>query len=127
MIFLTLDQAKTDPSSLWIDTDKVIIDEAQKVTEVFSAIKLAVDKTERKKRFLISGSSNLLLMKGISETLAGRAVYFEMLPMTYSEIGDKIDAPGKFLDLWKPDYKVKEQKLKTIDPVPFMLTQLLQF
>ena len=119
--FSTLDQAKTDPSSLWIDTDKVIIDEAQKVPEVFSAIKLAVDKTERKKRFLISGSSNLLLMKGISETLAGRAVYFEMLPMTYSEIGDKIDAPRKFFDLWKPDYKVEGQKLKTIDPVPFML------
>lgn len=37
-------------------------------------------------RFLVSGSSNLLLMKRVTETLAGRTVYFEMPPMTYGEI-----------------------------------------
>jgi len=33
-----LKQAKTDPSSLWTDTERIIIDEAQKAPEIFSAI-----------------------------------------------------------------------------------------
>jgi predicted AAA+ superfamily ATPase len=117
----TLKQAKTDPSSLWIDTNQVIIDEAQKAPEIFSAIKLTVDSTHRKTRFLISGSSNLLLMKKISETLAGRAIYFEMSPMTYSEIEGKIDITKNFFDLWKLHYKIKEQDLPPIEPMYFML------
>jgi len=119
--FSTYEQAKTDPSSLWIDTNQVIIDEAQKVPEIFNAVKLTVDKTKRKKRFLISGSSNLLLMKGISETLAGRAIYFEMFPMTYSEIEGKTDIPKNFFDLWKHEYNVKEQELKPVESVSLML------
>jgi Predicted ATPase (AAA+ superfamily) len=58
-----LEQAQTDPASLWLDTDRIIIDEAQKSPQILSAIKLAIDATNRKKKFLISGSSNLLLLK----------------------------------------------------------------
>jgi len=47
-----LAQAQTDPASLWIDTNNIIIDEAQKAPHVYSYIKLAVDKTNRKMRFL---------------------------------------------------------------------------
>lgn len=95
--FSALKQAKTDPASLWIDADKIIIDEAQKAGEIFAAIKLAVDKSKRKIRFLISGSSNLLLMKGITETLAGRAVYFEMMPMLLEEIRGDLKGKKIFL------------------------------
>ncbi|MBI4715811.1 MAG: ATP-binding protein [Nitrospirae bacterium] len=119
--FFVLQQAKADPASLWIDTDRVVIDEAQKAPDVFPAIKLAVDKTRRKKRFILSGSSNLLLMKRISETLAGRAAYFEMFPMTYSEMAGRADAPHAFFNLWNSDFNVKEVRLTPVDPLPLML------
>ncbi|MEW6455359.1 MAG: ATP-binding protein [Acidobacteriota bacterium] len=119
--FSTLHQAKIDPVSLWKGIEKIIIDEAQKAPEIFNAIKLAVDRTQRKIRFLISGSSNLLLMKEISETLAGRAVYFEMLPMAYAETEGRPEAPQNFFNLWKSNYKEREQALNLIDPIPLLL------
>jgi len=119
--FSVLQQAKIDPSSLWMGADHIIIDEAQKAPEIFSAVKLAVDRTRRKIRFLISGSSDLLLMKGISDSLAGRAVYFEMLPMSYSEMYEKSKAPHNFFDLLNPDYRLSEQELDAVDPLPFIL------
>lgn len=119
--FTTLQQAKSDPSSLWIGSNRVMIDEAQKVPGLFPAIKLAVDRTHRKIRFLISGSSNLLLMKNISETLAGRAVYFEMFPMSRGEIEIKEKSPQNFFKILKPDYREKEQDIGEINPIPTML------
>lgn len=118
--FPTLQQAKADPASLWIGMNRIIIDEAQKAPEIFSAVKQTIDKEKRNIRFLISGSSNLLLIKNISETLAGRAVYFEMLPMTITEMEGAIDVSGIFFDLWKPDFQVKEQEVRVVDPLLFM-------
>lgn len=119
--FSVLQQAKSDPASLWTDTDRIIIDEAQKSPELITAIKLAVDVSRKKRRFLLSGSSNMLLMKRISETLAGRAVYFELFPMTYTEMDGKTDTAQTFFDLWKSDCNVKEAVLKPVDPVVLML------
>ena len=119
--FASLQQAKSDPPSLWMGTDQIILDEAQKAPEILSAIKLSVDRTQRRMRFLISGSSNLLLMKSIGETLAGRAVYFEMLPMSYSEMYGKGKAPQNFFSLLDPDYETNDQELSHVDPLPFIL------
>lgn len=119
--FSTLEQSKMDPASLWTGVDRIIVDEAQKSPEIFTAIKLAVDKTKRKIRFIISGSSDLLLMKEISESLAGRAVYFEMLPMALEEIRGKIASPRNYFNLWKSDYIEKERELDQVDPIPLIL------
>lgn len=119
--FSTLQQAKSDPESLWVDSNRVIIDEAQKAPELFPAIKLAVDRSRRKMRFLISGSSNLLLMKRISETLAGRAVHFEMLPMSRGEIEAKAKAPQNFFRIMETDLKGIEGEIGEIAPMPLML------
>jgi predicted AAA+ superfamily ATPase len=119
--FSNLQQARTDPASLWIDSNHVIIDEAQKAPELFASIKSTVDTSRREKRFILSGSSNILLMKRISETLAGRAVYFEMYPMTFSEMENKADSPKRFFDLWKPSFEIEESRLSFLDSMPFML------
>jgi predicted AAA+ superfamily ATPase len=116
----SLKQAETDPSSLWIDAQRIIIDEAQKSPKILNAIKLSVDKVQRKMKFILSGSSNLLLMKRISETLAGRAVYFEMLPMTYGEMQGEED-PANFISLWNPDCTIKESTLDSSDAIPLLL------
>lgn len=55
----------------------------QKAPSLLSAIKRAVDSGST--RFVLSGSANLLLMRRVSESLAGRAIYFVLEPMTAGE------------------------------------------
>jgi predicted AAA+ superfamily ATPase len=84
--FDVLDQACRDPQALWAGTDRVILDEVQKAPDLLVAVKRAVDRNPGKYRFVLSGSTNLLLMKQVSESLAGRAVYFILDPMALGEI-----------------------------------------
>ncbi len=76
--YALLEQAKKDPQSLWTGKQKVIIDEAQKVPSIFSAIKLALDESNRARRFIISGSANLYLMEKVTESLA-EDLYIDLL------------------------------------------------
>lgn len=117
--FDQLAQAKEDPLSLWIDSDHTIIDEAQRAPEIFPYIKTTVDKYGDKKRFILSGSSNLLLMKNITETLAGRAVYLEMYPMTTAE-AEGIKEPVNFWRLIKSK-DIEEAEVGTKAPVKYIL------
>ncbi len=84
--FDVLDQARRDPEALWAGIDRVILDEVQKAPDLLVAVKRAVDRNPGKYRFVLSGSTNLLLMKQVSESLAGRAVYFILDPMALGEI-----------------------------------------
>jgi len=81
-----LAQAKKDPASLWAGVNRIVIDEVQKSTNLLTAVKIAVDSHPDQYRFVLSGSANLLLMKKVSETLAGRAVYFTLNPLTIGEM-----------------------------------------
>lgn len=101
--YALLEQARRDPHSLWLDREKIIIDEAQRVPELFHAIKLAVDRSDRRKRFIISGSANLYLMAKVTESLAGRATYVDLLPLTYGEMAG-IGAPTNFARLWQAEF-----------------------
>lgn len=114
-----LSQARVDPQSLISGSDYIIIDEAHKAPELFSSIKLAVDR-DRHRRFILSGSSNLLLMKSVSESLAGRAVYFNLMPMTLSELNQNFDGYNNFKELFadKPSIKAVNN---TSNPVSLFL------
>lgn len=83
--FDALQQAEENPAPLWAGTDSVVVDEVQRSPRLLSAVKRAVDERHRKIRFVLSGSANLLLMQQTSETLAGRAIYWTLLPMTWRE------------------------------------------
>ncbi len=83
--FDTLQQARENPESLWAGINQVVLDEVQKAPELLSVIKQVVDRHSRQYRFMLSGSANLLLMRQVSESLAGRAVYFILDPMTLGE------------------------------------------
>lgn len=79
-------QAERDPQTLWAGATKIILDEVQKAPNLLEAIKIAVDRRNARTRFVLSGSADLLLMAKISESLAGRAVYFTLSPMTWGEL-----------------------------------------
>lgn len=70
-----------------------IIDEVQKEPALLEAIKVAVDQDRRPGRFLLSGSANLLLMSRVTESLAGRALYLTLHPMTRRELAGTKTAP----------------------------------
>ncbi len=84
-----LDQAAHDPESLWAGAESVVLDEVHRSPHVLSAVKGAVDRKQKTRRFVLSGSANLLLMKSVSESLAGRAVYYVLGPMTLGEMSEK--------------------------------------
>lgn len=129
--FDTIDMIKNDPLFIFKQHEHIIIDEAQKLPDIFNAIKLVVDRN-KDKRIIISGSSNILLMKNITESLAGRALYFELLPMTYGEFNGII-VPQNFLNLWekkittdipKQDISIAQLMLKGFMPPNLMADDL---
>lgn len=65
-----------------------IIDEAQRVPEIFSYIQQVLDEVNTPGRFIITGSNNFLLQENISQSLAGRIAYLYLLPFSISEISD---------------------------------------
>lgn len=63
----------------------VVLDEAQRVPELLSYLQTAVDADRRPGRFVVTGSQNLLLSAAVSQSLAGRAGFLELLPLSYGE------------------------------------------
>jgi predicted AAA+ superfamily ATPase len=88
--FAQLAAAREDPDGFLSTEGPVTIDEAQKCPEILGAIKRSVDRDRTPGRFLLSGSANFSMLRGISETLAGRAVYFVLHPFTRREISGAI-------------------------------------
>ena len=80
-----LDTARRDPDVLLGGSEPVTIDEVQREPDLLHAVKGAIDQERRPGRFLLTGSANLLLMRRVSESLAGRASYLTLWPMTRRE------------------------------------------
>lgn len=79
------DAARRDPEALLGGNDPLTLDEVQREPGLLSAVKRAIDRGRRPGRFLLTGSANLLLMRQVSESLAGRASYLTLWPMTRRE------------------------------------------
>ena len=73
-----------------------VIDEAQKVPEIFDAIKLHVDREHSAPgTFIVTGSSQLRLKANMTDSLAGRAAFFEAAAIFYSRVTDGWCAAGQ--------------------------------
>jgi len=121
----TLRQAREDPRGLWAGADQVILDEVQKAPNLLAAVKQTVDEQPGRHRFVLSGSANLLLLKQVSESLAGRAVYFTLHPMTLGEI--HASPPSTLLAQALAGHWPAEGDLvqDTPDPAPLLLRGLM--
>ena len=78
----------SDPIAFFtLNPDKVIIDEAQQYPELFRILRSVIDSNRKLKgRFLLTGSSSPEIVKGISESLAGRIATVEMWPFKTDRI-----------------------------------------
>jgi predicted AAA+ superfamily ATPase len=80
-----LDAARRDPEILVGGSDPVTLDEVQREPGLLRAVKRAIDRGRVPGRFMLTGSANLLLMRQVSESLAGRASYLTLWPLTRRE------------------------------------------
>ena len=84
---LTRLQAKDEPKLFFLNNPcPLFIDEVQKENSILEDIKLKVDESEERGRFILSGSQKLELMKGMSESLAGRVSITELSGLSLREI-----------------------------------------
>jgi hypothetical protein len=74
----------------------VAIDEAQRVPEIFAALRYVVDRKKGKGRFLLLGSASPALMRSVSETLAGRVALIELTPFLASELTGTVRAAERW-------------------------------
>ncbi len=81
-------QAAADPEALVLRAPMPVLDEVQRAGDPLIAIKRAVDRDRPRRpgRFVLTGSVNLLMLRKIGETLAGRAAYVTLWPMTTGEL-----------------------------------------
>jgi len=83
--FDVLAAARRDPEALVGGHEPITLDEVQREPSLLSAVKRAIDRDRKAGRFLLTGSANLLLMRQVSESLAGRASYLTLWPFTRRE------------------------------------------
>jgi len=68
--------------------DLVIIDEVQRMPQLFPLMRSLIDRDRRKGRFLLLGSSSPSIIQQASESLAGRIANLDLYPLTLREVGD---------------------------------------
>lgn len=113
--------ALTDPRGFLQTYSKgAILDEVQRVPELFSYLQEVLDNSKNKGLFILTGSNNFLLQQNISQTLAGRVGYLNLLPFSIKELSaskklPKIDDELMLKGFYPPIY---DQKIPYIDWCP---------
>lgn len=86
----TVEAALADPAAFANSLPKhAILDEVQRVPELFSALKLNIDRHREPGRLILTGSANLLLMPQLSDSLAGRMETIRLHPLSRCEIAGR--------------------------------------
>lgn len=111
----TLQAAQTDPDGFVRQFPEgiVAIDEIQRVPALLRAIKAALDEDRRPGRFIVTGSSNLMNLKGAEESLAGRA---EILRLRGFSQGERKGITEDFAaNAWNPHPQLPASDFERID------------
>lgn len=77
---------------------QVILDEVQRVPELFSYLQTAVDESGEMGQYILSGSQNFHLLKHITQSLAGRVALFRLLPLDTQELEQAGKLPSNYLE-----------------------------
>ena len=99
--------AESDPVGFIDDLpERIILDEVQRVPTLFTSLKAAVDRNRQPGRFLLTGSSNVLLVPRLSDSLAGRMAIQRLHPFAQCELEGH---PSGFLDwLFTADFPTRK-------------------
>lgn len=91
----TRTSAQSDPTRFVHHEGTLLIDEVQRVPELWLAIKHEVDRDPRPGRFLLTGSARLLGLASLPDALPGRSETIELWPLSQGEIDGE---PDGFVD-----------------------------
>ncbi len=99
---------------------KIIIDEAQRVPELFSYIQTESDKRNKTGQFILTGSQNFLLHERISQSLAGRVALLKLLPFSAAEISGSKYELAKISDYIRTGFypRIYDKKISPKDWYP---------
>lgn len=98
-----LQAAKADPVGFVQSLpEKVILDEIQRIPELFTSIKASVDQNRTPGRFILTGSANVLLLPKLADSLAGRMEIIHLRPLAQCEIAGV--KPTFLEQLFKADF-----------------------
>ena len=115
----TLDVARADPVGFIRGLDAAVIDEVQRVPELLLAIKKSVDDDRRPGRFLLTGSSNVMTLPRVADSLAGRIETIRLLPLAQGEV---LGSTPRFLqNLYTGRFRAPDDPLVGIDMVTRVL------
>lgn len=100
------DAAQADPAGFVADLpERTILDEVQRVPELFAALKMAVDHKRVAGRFLLTGSANVLLVPKLADSLAGRMEILRLHPLAQCELARH--APAFLDNLFRGGFKIR--------------------
>jgi predicted AAA+ superfamily ATPase len=88
------DLNKLDDPTLFLEPlqhQTVILDEVQRVPALFPILRGLIDRHRVPRRFILLGSASPELIRDASESLAGRIAYYELAPLSYSEVAPRVD------------------------------------
>jgi predicted AAA+ superfamily ATPase len=91
----TLALAREDPTGFVAGSERMAIDEVQRVPELLLALKVVVDKDQSRGRFLITGSANIITHPRVADALPGRVEYLTLWPFSQAELAER---QPKFLE-----------------------------
>lgn len=107
----TLSAASADPAGFIAGIEKpVVIDEVQRVPELLLAIKEDVDRNRKPGRYILTGSSDVLTIPAVADSLAGRIELLTLWPLSAREISGGDENMADIL--FRPDF------IKRISPSP---------
>lgn len=110
---ILLDQARNDPTLFMLNHQgKLILDKVQYAPELFSSLKLAIDKQKINGLFLLSGSQAFQLMQNVTETLAGRIAVLKLQGFSLREIQEVV-----FYSPFLPNMDYLNTRERLIKPV----------
>ena len=116
--YVTLDDlsvremAKNDPAMfLQLHKPPILIDEVQYAPELFTYIKIHIDKNHNPGDFWMTGSQIFRLMQGVQESLAGRVALLHMSPLSQREIDGRPAVP------FSTDFDVLQEESRNVRPV----------
>jgi predicted AAA+ superfamily ATPase len=100
--------------------DGAILDEVQRAPALFSYLQEVLDNSKTKGLFILSGSNNFLLQQTISQTLAGRVGYINLLPFSITELKRSKLLPKRDDELMLTGFypPIYDQKIPPIDWCP---------
>lgn len=119
--------ARAQPAEFLLQfPEGAVIDEAQNAPELFSQLQSVVDASGIMGQFVLTGSHNLSLLSGVTQSLAGRTALVELLPLSIAELRDaRLMGPDYSTQLVKGFYPALYSR--SVDPYEWLQAYLVTY